>query len=88
VYVPLRDEQRDTTSVGLAFASDSSVSVVTTTTRVYADTLSMIRYTAISVERELDPTPAYVTALLNCPSQLLAVARGGRGSVDPRCNLR
>jgi hypothetical protein len=35
-----------------------------------------------------DPAEAYVNALLRCPSTILAAVRAGRGSVDPRCNLR
>ena len=36
----------------------------------------------------VDPAEGYVHALLNCPSEILSAVRAGRGSVDPRCNLR
>ncbi len=36
----------------------------------------------------IDPAEGYVSSLLNCPSAILAAVRAGRGSVDPRCNLR
>ncbi|MGQ0640318.1 MAG: protein O-mannosyl-transferase family [Gemmatimonadaceae bacterium] len=56
--------------------------------RLLVDPLSMEPLKPIQVQGALDSTEAYITALLNCPSEILAAVRAGSGSVDPRCNLR
>lgn len=40
------------------------------------------------VRNAVDPAEGYVRTLLGCPAAILAAVRAGRGSVDPRCNLR
>ncbi|HEV8365344.1 MAG TPA: DUF2723 domain-containing protein [Gemmatimonadaceae bacterium] len=56
---------------------------------VVVDTTIASRLVIINpTQHVVDPAEGYVHALLNCPSEILSVVRAGRGSVDPRCNLR
>jgi hypothetical protein len=71
-----------------AFA-DSLAVTQATSARVFVDTAMAARFVAASALRHvIDPAEGYVSSLLNCPAAVLAAVRAGRGSVDPRCNLR
>jgi hypothetical protein len=75
-------------TVSMRAGGDTLLAVPALSASVFIDTISMRLYAAPPVRQALDPTHAYVSALLSCPTQFLVAARMGRGSVDPRCNFR
>ncbi|MGH7693481.1 MAG: hypothetical protein ACRENH_00795, partial [Gemmatimonadaceae bacterium] len=81
----------DDTSAGIpVLAADDSIHVSQSgASHVVVDTTIASRFVASKPTQHLvDPAEGYVRALLNCPTEILFAVRAGRGSVDPRCNLR
>lgn len=82
-------ERGGAAGVPLRIVGDSAhVSRVNDAT-VFVDTALAARIdTATASENSVSPADEYVRALLDCPAAIHALVRAGRGSVDPRCNLR
>ena len=76
-------------AVGVRTTGDSLTTVPIGRADVIVDTVTIAVGEPNSASLgTMDPTAAYVAAMLSCPRQILAVVRAHSGSVDPRCNLR
>lgn len=84
-----RDSSATARGVPVVARADSLALAPPSGARLVVDTLAAPQIaTARAAKKVIDPAEGYLAALLNCPAQILAAVRAGRGSVDPRCNLR
>lgn len=74
-------------AVGVRARGDTVEVVPANEARLFVDTVATARVAPVRRARA-DGTEAYVAAMIDCPARILAAVRNGRGSVDPRCNLR
>jgi hypothetical protein len=88
VYVRDRGESHAAHVVPVRFAGDTLLTVAHDSGRVFVDTVATRRIDESRGAAPSDPTESYIAALLRCPGSVYAAVHAGRGSVDPRCNLR
>jgi len=84
-----RSSDDASTGIPVLAVGDSLQVAHSAAARIFVDSAVASRFAAGNALRNtVDPAEGYVNVLLSCPSAILAATRAGRGSVDPRCNLR